>query len=204
MGNKKVKDDLALNYFFRFFGYGNPESPLWFIGIEEGGVSGGNPAVDSHSSITLSSGTYHFDPNLPCESGAAKSPLWAKYRNISMRAGNGPNYFMSNMAPLARPSIKNVLPDNVSWPAYRKLVAKERIPALKSLIQHFQPRAVLFHGKAAWRDYGVRETFGLQTLSGELHVYPNERLLFSPFLLRGFSNENRDRAVDLLSDWLRK
>ena len=110
---------------------------------------------------------------------------------------------MSNMAPLARPSIKNVLPGKASWPAYRQLVAQERIPALKLLIKHFQPRVVLFHGKAAWRDYGVRETFGLQTRLGELHVYPNERLLLTPFLTRGFSNLNRDRVVELLGDWLR-
>lgn len=198
-----MNDELARNYLFRFFGYGNPESPLWFIGIEEGGASGGMPAAGSHSSVNLPSGIYYFDPKLPCESETAKSPLWAKYRNISARAGNGVNYFMSNMAPLARPSIKDVLPGNVSWPAYRQLVAQERIPALRSLIQHFQPRAVLVHGKAAWRGYGVRETFGLQTLSGELHAYPNERLLLTPFLLRGFSNANRDRAVELLSGWLR-
>jgi hypothetical protein len=109
-----VNNELARNYLFQFFGYGNPESPLWFIGIEEGGASGGIPTAGSHSSVTLPSGIYHFDPNLPCESETAKSPLWAKYRNISARAGNGVNYFMSNMAPLARPSMKDVLPGNVS------------------------------------------------------------------------------------------
>lgn len=196
-----MNDDQARDYLFRFFGYGNPESPLWFIGIEEGGASGGMPASGSHASVTLPSGAYYFDPKLPSECEAMKSPLWVKYRNISMRAGNGSNYFMSNMAPLARPSIKDVLP-SVSWAAYRQLVANERIPALKALIRHFQPRAVLFHGTTAWRAYGVRETFGLQPLTGQMQAYQNERILFTRFLLRGFANKDRDSAVQTLKDWL--
>lgn len=96
---------------------------------------------EAHARVALESGIYHHDPVLRERDETLRSPLRAKYRDISMRAGNGERYFISNMAPLAHPSIKDVLP-GVSWPDYRQSVIEQRGPALVALIRHFSLRAV--------------------------------------------------------------
>jgi hypothetical protein len=193
--------DEAHDYLFRFFGYGNPASPLWFVGIEEGGDPGQPPKTEAHSSLTLDGDALFYDPELPKQERGERRPLWAKYRDISHRADNGDGYFMSNMAPLARPSVAHPL-NGVSWPVYRQRVIQERIPMLRALILAFRPKAVLVHGAGAWRTYMVREAFDLPLPAGRIQSFPDRGLVFTNFLLRGFPNTDRDAVVAVLRQWL--
>lgn len=79
-----MRNEAVRQHLFRFFGYGNPESPLWFVGIEDGGPSGHAPVPEAHAHVALESGIYHHDPALPGRDDALRSPSWAKYRDISM------------------------------------------------------------------------------------------------------------------------
>src|SRR3546814_4772842 len=69
---------------------------------------------------------------------------------------------------------------------YRQRVIEERVPALKRLIDHYRPRAVIFHGKAGWRDYGVREVFGVTLDDRRIADYPEHGLIFTNFFSRRF------------------
>jgi len=193
--------DEARDYLFRFFGYGDPSSPLWFVGIEEGGEPDKPLQADGHSSLALGGDALFYDPKLPEWESGDRKPLWSKYRDISQRAGNGTGYFMSNMAPLARPSVTHPL-HGVSWPAYRQRVIQERIPMLRGLLAEFRPKAVLIHGASAWRTYMVREAFDLPALTGRIQSHPDRGLIFTNFLLRGFPNTDRDAVVGILRQWL--
>ena len=195
-------DDEDRSYLFRFLGYGNPASPLWFVGIEEGGEQGQLPVRGAHRPIELPSGRYFHDPKLPTiPSDARPWRIWRKYRDIAERAGTGSNYFISNMAPLGRPST-NVKLMGVDGASYRDRVRRERIPALRELAGQFQPRAIVFHGSGAWRDYQVRESFGVYLQKGQIQFCDEQRLLFTPFLTQGLSNADQDRVVEILKGWM--
>lgn len=185
-------------YLFRFIGYGDLKSPLWFVGIEEAGAQGKPPRCKEHVCLLLPSGSYRYDPKLPKTNEAR---LWRKYQTISERAGNGSNFFMSNMAPLARSGINEKL-IGIDFASYRNQVRQRRIPALRELIEQFRPRAVIFHGSTAWRDYRVRESFGVDVQEERVQCYPEHRLLFTCFLTQGFSNHDQDRVVGILIRWL--
>ena len=90
----------------------------------------------------------------------------------------------------------------VSWPTYRQRVIQERIPMLRGLLAEFRPKAVLIHGASAWRTYMVREAFDLPLPAGRIQSFPDRRLVFTNFLLRGFPNTDRDAVVAVLRQWL--
>lgn len=167
-------DQDVIDYRFNFFGYGDLASPLWFIGIEEGGDLHSNAVFDSPK---IPGTHYFYDPNMPTKA----AQLWGVYRNIA-RAVGASSYFMSNMGAIAKPTDagdRSMLPGD-----YTALVRQGRIPVLRQLIERYRPRAVVFHGKGAWTRYAVREAFELDLRPGSFHAYAEERLLFTPFLQR--------------------
>lgn len=187
-------------YRFRFLGYGSPESPLWFVGIEEGGDMKDPPARKAHKKFELGSDTYFRDPGLP---SVDRKPVWRKYQDISCNAGNGNSYFISNVAPLARINIKKSL-DLVDYKVYTKRVKDERVSALRKLVEKYHPRAVIFHGVNGWRNYRVMEAFGLISQGQRVNSYSTHHFMFTGFLSRGqwFSREDQNTVIDTLKSWL--
>lgn len=189
-------DKQNIEYRLNFFGYGNPASLLWFVGIEEGGSVDSNEIRMDHPKIP---GTdFMHDPELPDGS----SPVWNSYRKIASALGVDGAYFMTNLAPFARPQISVDL-GPMGGPGYRNMVEKLRVPALKQLIERFSPRAVVFHGKGAWQQYHVREAFGLPLKSERIQAYPEQRLVFAPFLgQRGCTPADKEILRATLEPWL--
>jgi hypothetical protein len=188
-------DERFIDYRLNFLGYGDPQSRLWFVGIEEGGSLDSNLQIHDHPKIPGTN--YMHDPELPIESAR----VWDRYRDIATHVGAGSAYFMSNMAPFARPQ-EHISLGSMNESQYRDLVIHQRIPALRQLIDRFQPRAVLFHGKGAWQRYQVRELFGLTPKTGRVQDYPVRRLVFTNFLTRGFNKTDQEVVEALLRDWL--
>ncbi len=189
-------DKQIIEYRLNFFGYGNPASLLWFVGIEEGGSVDANEICMDHPKIP---GTdFIHDPALPKES----SPVWNSYRKIASGLAVDGAYFMTNLAPFARPQMSVDL-RVMDKAEYRNLVEDRRVPALKALIERFRPRAVVFHGKGAWQQYRVREAFGLPLKSERIQAYPEQRLVFAPFLgQRGCTPADKEILKAILDPWL--
>lgn len=184
-------------YRWKFFGYGNPDSTLWFVGIEEGGSLESNRIRKDHPNIPGTDFTY--DPDLPTGS----QPVWNRYRDLAAALGVGNAYFMTNLAPFAKPQESHGL-GFIGKNEYQDLVIKRRVQELKSLIERFKPRAVLFHGKGAWQRYRVREAFDLQPESRRIQKYPERQLLFSPFLgARGCKPPEIAEIKAILDPWIR-
>lgn len=191
-------------YLFRFFGYGDPKSPVWFIGIEEGGEQGVGPKPEGHATVQLEGESFHYDPKLPSHPG---SPVWSVARELAAAAGVPGRYFLSNMAPFARPRESDALNDIVPS-EYHTRVRTERIPALLRLARHLGAKALVFHGKGAWRRYDVQTAAGL-TLSertpagSRVLAFARERVVLSGSFSRGtaFTRADREAAASVLHEW---
>ena len=120
---------------FRFFGYGDPGSRLWMVGIEEGGVQDSAAGECRHRQVELHARTWCHDPCLPVAEGGRETSVWRIAREIAKQAGLESGYFLSNVAPLARPRLSEEL-QGVDRAQYRQRVIEERVPALKRLIEH--------------------------------------------------------------------
>src|SRR3546814_470741 len=158
-------DKQNIEYRLNFFGYGNPASLLWFVGIEEGGSVDSNEIRMDHPKIP---GTdFIHDPELP----EGSSPVWNSYRKLAPALGVDGAYFMSNLAPFARPQM-SVDRGLMEKAGYQNLVKNRRVPALKALIERFRPRAAGFHGQGKWQQYLVREAFGIPLQDSRTQAYP--------------------------------
>lgn len=187
-----------VDYHFRFLGYGQPQQPLWFVGIEPGGDAGAKPQPDAYSS----DGENLYHRELPERGGPESSPLWTKYARLSELLHNGENYFISNIAPLPRRNVNSALQGIDTWNNYRRRVMSERLPMIWRALNKYRPRAVVIHGKSAWNGYDVQRQWGLEPLTDRLNFHESNRLLFCNFLLRGFTNNDRDVAAPRLQQWL--
>ena len=168
-------------YRLQFLGYGDPRSRVWFVGIEEGGNFTETHRA-THEGLQVGDLQLTYDPTLPGATGR-ESSVWRISRHLAQAAGVGSGYFLSNMAPFPRPSILTPLA-GIEAGAYLQLVREARIPLLRAAIQVFQPAAVVFHGKSAWRGYRVREHFGLAPKDGRVLAYLEQGLAFAPFFSR--------------------
>lgn len=199
-------DQKSVDYLFRFFGYGDPSSRLWFIGIEEGGAEGAAPVTQGHIPFEVDGMRFHRDGEVQTDN---KNGVWRTYKQIAQESGLGLNYFMSNIAPLARKSVSTEL-TTVGAKDYAVRVRTERVANLKRLVEHFAPAVVVFHGKTAWRDYGVQEAFGLQripALPGAPRVlaYPDAGIMLTNFFTTrygSFSTSDREHVIRYTRQWL--
>lgn len=179
----RMIDTLSTEQTYRlgFLGYGNPASRVWFVGMEEGGEWGVEQA-DAHQMLQLGDVSATYDPVLPVAE-TRESSVWRISRQLAQAVGAGDDYFLSNMAPFPRPSLRSPLP-GIDGTAYTRLVSKVRIPWLIALLRELRPAAVVFHGKSAWQRYGVRESIGLPVQQGRVLLYPDHGLAFAPFFTR--------------------
>ncbi len=168
-------------YRLQFLGYGDPRSRVWFVGIEEGGNSNETQPA-THQDLQIGDLQFTYDPTLPVAT-ARESSVWRISRQLAQAADVGCGYFLSNMAPFPRPSIRTALA-GLKADVYTQLVREVRIPLLGAAIQELRPAAVVFHGKSAWRSYRVREHFGLPPKEGRVLTYPELGLAFAPFFSR--------------------
>lgn len=173
--------DNEQTYRLQFLGYGDPRSRVWFVGIEEGGNFTETHRA-THAGLQVGDLQLTCDPSLPVATGR-ESSVWRICRHLAQVAGVGSGYFLSNMAPFPRPSLSTPVA-GIEPGAYVKLVREARIPLLGAAIQEFQPAAVVFHGRTAWRSYLVREHFGLQPKEGRVLAYTEQGLAFAPFFTR--------------------
>ncbi|MBS7455715.1 hypothetical protein [Coralloluteibacterium stylophorae] len=200
-----------IDYLFRFVGYGDPKSRLWFVGIEEGQQGGPDavkpPARSSHENVERDGPELHHDPTLP---SGESNRVWAMCRGIAQACGI-PSYFMSNIAPVARRNIRVILPGGLDSRAYRQRVQNERVPLLGKLLREQQDRVAVFHGKAGWRTHGVigqlcdeEEVESLDGAPGVLVCHPRRILLANTFAYgRRWISESDQRAIEHQVDaWL--
>lgn len=188
---------------FRFFGYGDPTSCLWFVGIEEGGDQESAQGKCEHKRVDVGGSGFCYDPELPVPSKGPETSVWPITRDIAQQSGVGSEYFLSNVAPLGRRRVSDKL-EGIESNTYRKRILEERLPALKILIGKYKPKAVVFHGKAGWRDYGVQEALGLVPEDKRVVAYPDNRLIFTNFFSRrfgSFKSQDQAHVVQLLRDW---
>lgn len=86
-------------------GYGDIQSSrIWFVGIEPGG--GWHKFVRDQAELSMDGETLLYDPKIPTRTPEGKTnPVWRRCQYISSQVlGEEPTFFMSNMAPLPRPS----------------------------------------------------------------------------------------------------
>jgi hypothetical protein len=178
-----MTDTLSSEQAYRlgFLGYGNPASRVWFVGMEEGG-EWGVAQPSAHQVLHMGDVSATYDPVLPVAE-TRESSVWRISRQLAQAVGAGDDYFLSNMAPFPRPSLRSPLP-GIHPVTYDSLVREVRIPWLITLLRGLRPAAAVFHGKSAWRRYGVRESIGLPVQQGHLLLYPAEGLAFAPFFTR--------------------
>lgn len=195
----KVLSQKDIDYLFRFVGYGDPRSRIWFVGIEEGGQTE-SPVTVAHRKID--SLRAYYDPSLP----SGKNSVWRICSEIASACGQSNRYFLSNMGAIARKSERTRL-YGIDEYAYSERVATERIPLLKELSERYQPRSsvIIFHGKGAWERYRVREIFGISTHdSGRIKTavtFPerNTTVLLTNFLSRRFGCFTQDDQRELVA-----
>lgn len=168
-------------YRLQFLGYGNPSSPVWFIGIEEGG-EWGEAKPEAHRALHLDGRSAAYDPRLPVADGR-ESSVWRISRQLAHAAGVGEAYFLSNMAPFPRPALTSRLA-GIDACEYVRLVRDVRMPWLIGWLRALRPSAVVFHGKTAWRAYGVREALELPLCDARVQLHPDHGLAFAPFFSR--------------------
>lgn len=168
-------------YRLQFLGYGDPASPVWFVGIEEGGAWR-EAQPETHRALHLDGRRASYDPSLPVADGR-ESSVWRISRQLAQAAGAGTGYFLANMAPFPRPSLASRL-DGIDAGDYVRLVREVRVPWLIGWLGALRPAAVVFHGKAAWRGYRVRESLGLPVGDARVQLHPDQGLAFAPFFSR--------------------
>lgn len=200
--------DGDIELFFRFMGYGPIQTAkVWFIGIEPGGES--HAFVKDQDRITVNGEELLYDASIPTPVGAERETrVWACSRQMAAALGVSDAFFMSNMAPLPRPSEAN-RHEGISGAEYTEKVACEYIPRLCAALNECAPKAVIFHGKGAFRAYGVGKAFGLDhTVKPEithgLEIYEDRRIVVCGNFSRGstFTNAEKGYVTEKLRGWL--
>lgn len=197
-----------LDKWFRFIGYGDPNSWLWFIGIEEGGERISDAPSEGHAQFVIDQECVNYDPNLP---PARDNQVWstalelARYANLRDEPAQ---YFISNIAPLPRQNVRKNH-DGVNAKEFRSRVIHERVGRLLGHHKKNAANAMLFHGKEGWRTYKVIEQFGLVLKDGfdpdtRLVVFDRQKLIFAPTFswgARHFNEEQREAVKHYLKKW---
>jgi len=201
--------DTDIELFFRFLGYGPIKTAkVWFVGIEPGGVR--NAFVNEQDGISLNGEDLLYDASIPTPAQAERETrVWTCSRAMAEALGVNDAYFMSNMAPLPRPS-EGAVHEGVSSAEYATKVTSEYIPRLCAAIESCSPKAVIFHGKGAFRSYGIAKALGLDRaakpqITNGFEIYEDRKIIVCGNFSRGsnFSNAQMSSMTEKLRDWLR-
>ena len=214
MGNKNFTDQ-EIDKIFRMMGYGDiSKAKIWFMGIEAGGTAIPGEIVEQERVPGLDE-TLFYDSTDPFDlkesAGNGESPVWRRTKLIA-RAVFGHDQkgacFMGNMAPMPRPH-ENILHEHFFQPKeYITKVKKDYVPRLFLAAQKFHPTAIVFHGKGAFRTYGVAETFGLGTHTTvgtpekNIFVYPENKVILCNNFSTRFSNYEENLIIETLKSWV--
>lgn len=193
-------ESIELDIWFKFIGYGNPMSKLWFVGIEEGGLQVDKPMVDQQE-YEFKNQKLLYDQNVP----SGNNRVW----NVSKRVAENvqeETYFMSNIAPLPRRYETEKLNAILNVKNYRKRVIDERVKRLQALHLSKINRVTVFHGVGARRKYNLLEELNLSINAGHyfcnnILVFKNERYVFTNSFSRGHSFP--DLQIEIVSDVIR-
>ena len=161
-------EESDLSEWFRVLGYGNPHSPLWFVGIEPGGSQTGPPSSDMKYEFDGS--TYRYDRDAKPISGKRPSAAWSRALQFTNDLfGLAAVYpltseavwdhcMLSNLAPLPRPSVRHPL--DVDRDVYCQRVRNERVPLFTKLVEQRRGLAMVVHGKGAASIYHAYDDLG--------------------------------------------
>lgn len=203
-----------VDYFFRFMGYGPLlTAKVWFIGIEEGGemrkpLEGEEPfdKIEIDGEVL----NYEGNSNLSSFMGRPKkeiSPVWEVGYAIArdLELDDTKYVFIGNMAPFAR--TKEIAEHKFGTPAdYNERVKKKYIERRYRLWKRLRPKAVVFHGAGAFRDYGVAEVFGLKSPQQDpagLNVYELQKIIQTKSFSRAFPIKADQAIVARIREWLK-
>ena len=193
---------------YKWLGYGNIQSKLWFIGIEPGG-----PNEGYKESNLLPDKPFYTQP---ITEDMHSVPVFSRCKEVSEKSGYGDDYFLSNMSPIARRNAaQSNATDENKLREYQKLLFDE------SKIN--KPEAIIFHGKGgryargfyhpAW---GLEKTFELTDVERKYTKYFKNRtivefyekntliLLCQNFSRNRNSNESWMRQSEKLSTILKE
>ena len=201
-------DEAAIpEWMYRWLGYGDIRSPLWFVGIEPGGRLEGYSRDEPPARHSLGSEYFHVVETRP-EGGGTR--VWSRCKDIAAKAGFGSDYFLSNMSPIpSRDAVQanGASPDRLN--DYHEL--------LYLAYRTFEPRAVVFHGKGergrrGFYSHGLNATFKLGNSPQQIkvdarghtiHKFSPERILLCGNFSRGVSAGMLEAVSGTLQEWQR-
>jgi hypothetical protein len=198
-----------------FLGFGEPEAPIWFVGLEEAGewtqndderyATGHFPfSVDEIARDARSHGrsyTKVYEIMSKLVVAAIGDPTlrdWRAYRdNCLMQRGS--HAFQANLFPLGKSHLSTWPEDYASgfgFPSrrdYYDWARGDRFDLLRSKHSEYAPRVTVCFGKSGWDDF-IR-VFDLSeecddSIAG-CRVYPSSRVVLTPFFDRRLLNSQK-------------
>jgi hypothetical protein len=201
-------DAASLDRRFQFIGYGPATARLWFVGIEEGGEDV-EVVVDGLVDHWIGDRRVRHHPERPEPAG---QKVWETACDLAKAVEPRDEYFLSNIAPVPRRSIKEKLPDNIDPKQYRDRVFKQRVALFVARHPYGTKNVTVFHGKAGWRSYGVLNKFDLKEAesrdaeTGLVICDEEKHIIFAPTFSWGerhFPEAQRNAVKGLLQKWLK-
>jgi hypothetical protein len=209
-------------------GWGDPQGGAWFIGLEEASVWNNDNlpqllALQGESYVSETKWNWkelgasgrgirdYTSKIVQPLSQSHRERSWKEYRDEKLW-GQGSKVFQSNLYPLGKPSLKD-------WPEhygdlfgfglkdrerYREVVRKTRFPLIQRLRERQCPQAVVCFGVYGWEDF--QDMLGLDRASAswpdeDVAVFSQERVILTPFLGQGMSNEKAAAVTKQLLEW---
>jgi hypothetical protein len=211
-----------------FFGWGDPNGGVWFIGLEEAlaWTKESEPAIrELHGKTHVFAKNDDWDANkgsgirdytskiVQPLSVSYSNKTWRDYRDNQMWL-DGSRLFQANLWPLGKKNLK-------TWPAeyselfgfgpddredYYHAVRATRFPRLRDYWMKQKPAATICFGVSGWKEF-VRifelNTANAHWLKGDerLGAFENEKIILTPFMGQGMSNDRAKLITEQLQAW---
>ena len=212
-----------LKIFSEFLGSGNPNSKLWFAGLEEGG----DPVTYDNLNYQLElckEFPYYFEMDSPIPRTGVwiimskilanieeKTMVnWRDYR-LKLFSENHSKVFLTELYPLPKNDFKkwgNEYKDIFGFnyneiDQYKKLMKNYRFPLIKNLWELNKPKCTICFGKECWEDF--KELFLLNDEEKiQFHkflYYKEKNIILTPFFrFQHFS----DKDINILTELINK
>ena len=186
-----------------FLGFGHPDAPIWFVGLEEGGQWHDDPQEDERKYAEYGRGFLYTDAEnrgrtavydimskiVVAALGDASARSYEEYRKHRLFREGG-HAFQANLYPLGKKSLD-------AWPEwypelfgvrtldeYRERVRPDRYRLLQSARRKYARSVVICFGKTAWAEF--REALDLDdayddSIVKRCRVYPSAGVVMTPF-----------------------